>query len=224
MAGFFLLSELPHTSVPLYNRCILLNPTAMSSDKTTAELQSLINRMNEGDASVRESLRNELIGRAYERLRGLAKKILHEDFPRLRTLHDTGSILDEAAGRLLKSLHEVPLVSVHDFLGFAAEQIRRVLLDMARKKKQPRPLSPMEGSGSRNELTDNTNDPVKLAQWEEFHRAVEKLPEEERSVFKLCWYGDLNRTAAAAVLGIHERTARRLWISAIRRVIELVRV
>jgi hypothetical protein len=39
------------------------------------------------------------VGCAYERLRLLARKILHEDFPRFENLHETGSVLDEDSSR-----------------------------------------------------------------------------------------------------------------------------
>src|SRR5260370_26871714 len=99
----------------------------MADDRTT-QLQQLLDRMRCGDGAARV----ELLRLAYERLRLLARKMFHHDFPRLGNLHETDSILHEAILRLFRALQEVPLPSVHDFLTFSAAQIRRVLLDMAR--------------------------------------------------------------------------------------------
>ena len=66
------------------------------------------------------------------------------------------------------------LETVRDFLGLAALQVKRVLLDMARRDKQ----SPL--IDSLNAISDSTNDPVKLALWEEFHKRVDELPDEAR--------------------------------------------
>ena len=73
------------------------------SDDRTIQLQQLLERMRNGD----ESVRTELLGLAYERLRLLARKMFHQDFPRLGNLHETDSILHEAVLRLLRALQEV---------------------------------------------------------------------------------------------------------------------
>ena len=57
-------------------------------------------------------------------------------------------------------------------------------------------------------------DPGRLAIWSEFHRQVEALPDEEQAVFDLLWYQGLSQAAAAAVLGVNERTVKRRWQSA----------
>jgi RNA polymerase sigma factor (sigma-70 family) len=199
----------------------------MNGDETS-DFQTLIAQMRAGDAAARERVRNELINRSYERLRRVAKKIFHEDFPRLRNLHETDSITDEAVARLLVALGEVPLETVYSFLGLAALQIRRVLLDMARKAKPVKQAPGAAGATPSPDLADSTtNDPVKLAQWEDFHQKVAELPEDERQVFQLCWYGELTQEEVARELGLHPKKVSRLKIAAIRRLpdwaIELVR-
>src|SRR5437879_4533116 len=101
----------------------------MADDRTT-QLQHLLDRLRNGDGSAR----TELLALAYERLRLLARKMFHQDFPRLGKLHETDSILHEALLRLLRALQEVQPPSVRDFLTFSAAQIRRVLLDLARRQ------------------------------------------------------------------------------------------
>src|SRR5438105_11571674 len=100
----------------------------------SVRLQLLVDRHQQGD----DSARQELIGCAYERLRLLARKMLHADFPRLQNIHATGSVLDEAVLRLLTALKQVPVHTVQEFFSFAALQMRRVLTDMARRLSRER--------------------------------------------------------------------------------------
>jgi RNA polymerase sigma-70 factor (ECF subfamily) len=67
---------------------------------------------------------------------------------------------------------------------------------------------------ARYEKLDAEGKPDSLAEWTEFHVQVEKLPEEEREVFGVLWYGGLSQKEAVAALGISERTLRRRWRSA----------
>jgi RNA polymerase sigma factor (TIGR02999 family) len=186
------------------------------ADDRTRQLQQLLDRMRSGDATAR----TELIGLAYERLRLLARKMFHQDFPRLGNLHETDSILHEAVLRLFRALQEVQLASVHDFLTFSAAQIRRVLLDMARHQgRRDRKIDDLSAgtgppSGAHQDAADPSFDPSHLAQWSEFHQKVRGLPDEEREVVDLYWYQGLSQAETAQVLGIHEKAVSRRWISA----------
>jgi RNA polymerase sigma factor (sigma-70 family) len=53
-----------------------------------------------------------------------------------------------------------------------------------------------------------------LEEWMRLHKLVETLPEEDREVFELLWYGGLTAENAASVLGVSLRTVRRRWQSA----------
>jgi len=184
----------------------------MAEDRTR-RLQQLLDRMRNGD----EAARTEILALTYERLRLLARKMFHQDFPRLGNLHATDSILHEAVLRLFRALQEVSLPSVHDFLTFSAAQIRRVLLDMARHQSY-RDRKTQEASGSilaeHRDPADKSSDPAYLAQWSEFHEKVRELPEEERVVVDLYWYQGLTQAETARVLGVHEKAVSRRWISA----------
>ena len=46
-------------------------------------------------------------------------------------------------------------------------------------------------------IADDTNDPVNLAEWAEFHEQIERLPERAREVFDLVWYDGLSHADAA---------------------------
>jgi RNA polymerase sigma factor (sigma-70 family) len=197
----------------------------MSSD-TSVALQGLIDRMLQGD----DSARNELVARAFDRLRRLASKILHEDFDRLKNAHETGSILDQAMLRILRGLQKVQTLTVREFFCLSATQMRRVLLDLARrsspKNKRPNAGRDEDRGGSREtpeyEPPDSTLDPSKLAMWTEFHRKVEGLPADEREVVDLHWYQGLSQAEVAKILSIQQRQVSRLWVRAIRKLPDCV--
>lgn len=185
----------------------------------SARLQLLIDRLQNGD----DSARQELVGCAYERLRLLARKMLHADFPRLHNLHATGSVLDEAALRLLTALKEVPLQTVSEFFSFAAVQMRRVLTDMARhQSREAQVEEDSSASGPAFDEADTTWDPTDLAVWTEFHQKVEELPEKERKVVDLHWYQGLTQAETAYILEISQSDVSRCWMRARLKLLECV--
>ena len=186
------------------------------ADDTTSRLQELLDRIRGGDTAGR----TQLLELAYERLRLLARKMFHQDFPRLGNLHETDSILHEAVLRLFRALQEVQPPSVREFLIFSAAQVRRVLLDMARYQgRRDRRADGLSGAsgppGTAQEgVADPSCDPSYLAQWSEFHEKVRALPDEEREVVDLYWYQGLTQAETARVLGVHEKEISRRWLRA----------
>ena len=180
----------------------------------TAQLQSWLDRLRRGD----ESARDEIINHSCERLRELTSKMLR-GYPKLRRWEQTDDVLQNALLRLHRSLAEVQPESVRQFLGLAATQVRRSLIDLARHHFGP------EGRGAHHhtEKAGNTahgpvqneqapaEEPGTLEEWTGFHEAVEKLPEAEREAFNLLWYEGLTQAETASVLGVNERTIRRRW-------------
>jgi RNA polymerase sigma factor (sigma-70 family) len=193
----------------------------MASDQAT-HLQQLLEHLRRGD----DSARRELVGCAYERLRLLARKILHEDFPRFENLHETGSVLDEVALRLLKALEQEAPGTVRGFFALAAKKTREVLLDLARRDRRRGGEARREGAAQAadasqstypDEAADSSHDPARLAQWTEFHQKVDELPQEQREVVDLHWYQGLTQAETALLLGITQKEVSRLWIKATRK-------
>jgi DNA-directed RNA polymerase specialized sigma24 family protein len=54
----------------------------------------------------------------------------------------------------------------------------------------------------------------RIAEWTEFHRHVDNLPEEDRAVVDLVFYQGLTTSEAAETLEVPERTIKRRWLSA----------
>ena len=188
----------------------------MTADSTT-QLQGIIDRMVAGDASAR----GELVSRAYRRLRRLAHKML-EGFPRLRPVEDTDDVLHDSLPRLLRAIESVPPASVAEFFRLASRQMRWELLDLVQRHCPPGPgdqhsSEPDQKDADASGAFDapaSTYNPVVLAQWTEFHKAVETLPEMQRKVFELLWYQELTYDEAAAVLQLGRSTIRRHWLTA----------
>ncbi len=125
---------------------------------------------------------------------------------------------------------EVQPPTAADFFRLAAAQIRRELLDLARRYSGAEGLgahhASLAGSGTASSAAagpnpaDTTHDPDRLAAWTDFHREVETLPLEEREAFDLLFYQGLSQAEAAAVLDVSERTIKRRWQSARLRLVQ----
>jgi RNA polymerase sigma-70 factor (ECF subfamily) len=193
------------------------------------ELQTWIDRLQKGDPTARE----QLLGQACERLRRLTRKML-KGFARVQRWEQTDDVLQNALVRLWKALAEVTPRSARDFYALAALQIRRELIDLARQHFGPEGMGANQASNAASdgsasmplalsEKADNTQEPSRLAMWSEFHQHVDRLPEEEREVFDLLWYQELTQAEAAGLLGISEATLKRRWLSARRRLHDMLR-
>jgi RNA polymerase sigma factor (sigma-70 family) len=174
---------------------------------TTLRLQSLLDRMNSGDAEAR----CELIGRAYGRLRLLAGAILNRSFPALRNRHDLDSVLHDSFIRLAQALDSVTAPTVADFFRLAARKINHVLLDLIDRHRRHDCGTPSDFA---SEPSDQSHDPARLALWAEFHAHAARLPDGPREVFELQYYLDLSQAEIAALLNLHPRKVSRLWQSA----------
>jgi RNA polymerase sigma-70 factor (ECF subfamily) len=164
---------------------------------------------------------NDLIRYAYERMRHLSRKMLR-NYPNLRGIEQTDDVLHNALIRLHLELQKgKPLESGLHFWNWTTLLIRRSLVDLARKHRgrhgqHPRPLTGQDDgeAGPLQPCPDTGDGPQSLAEWTEFHEQVEALPDKEKEVFGLRWYGGLSHEAAAAVLGISEREVKRRWATA----------
>jgi RNA polymerase sigma factor (sigma-70 family) len=157
--------------------------------------------------------RRQVVALAYGRLCLLARKILYEDFPRLKNVHGSGSVVNEAALRLLKTLDQVHPRTAREFFLLAAQNVRWVLLDMARKARQPQPVVLAEAVEQAVDPHAEI-DPAKAAMWAELHQQVETLPEMQRKVVHCLLYLGMSQAEAAQLLEVHPRQISRLWLSA----------
>jgi RNA polymerase sigma-70 factor (ECF subfamily) len=190
---------------------LFLNGEGSVMGEQTIQLQGLIVRLHGGD----DSARRELIRCAYDRLRRLAAVVLNESFPRLKrapALVDTTDLANEVALKLYEALADVQPQSVHDFLRLAAQRMRWLLLDLARRadrseerQRETPGAEAVEPTPSENSLS---------ATLAALYQQIEELPEKEREVVDLLYFHGLSQAEAAALLGTAERTVRRHWTAA----------
>ncbi len=188
---------------------------------TTEDLRGLIDRLARGD----DKARAELLARAHHRLCRIAASMFHRDFPALRDRHDLESVVDESWVRLMRALETVKPPTVEDFLRLVAHKVRQVLLDMAGNQKRRddrlRDAAARAREGPAGvDPADESLEPGKLALLTEFHRQVENLPADQRTVFDLHYYTDLPQVEIARLLGLHPRKVSYLWIAATERLAE----
>jgi RNA polymerase sigma factor (sigma-70 family) len=188
------------------------------SDNQSAVLQRHLDRLRWEDASACE----ELLSHAYANLQRLAVRMLAK-FPGVRRWEDADDVNNAAALRLWKAVQEVKPATARHFYRLAAVQLRRELLDLARRYSGPQGLGATHESVAQNaedgshpiaEPSDHSHNPGRLAEWTEFHRRVDGLAEEEREVFDLLFYQELPHAEAAQLLGVSEATLRRRWMAA----------
>src|SRR5688572_21918686 len=102
------------------------------SDGSSAELQTVLDRVRQGDVQARR----ELLERACARLRRLAAHMLHGSFEQLGKRHEVDSVVHETWVRLLQALESAQPPTTTDFFRFAAHKIRQVLLDMVQAERR----------------------------------------------------------------------------------------
>ncbi|WP_406699685.1 sigma-70 family RNA polymerase sigma factor [Singulisphaera sp. Ch08] len=181
----------------------------------TTEAGDLLDRLRNGDDSARESL----VALAQKRFVALARAMLRR-YPHVARWEQTDDLLQAALLRLHRSLAAVRPEGVSHFDNLAAAQIRRELIDLARRDYGP------EGKGAHHH-TDGGNPgsrlagidcgaerPETLEGWAAFHEVVNQLPEPERQVMDRVWYQGMSHAQTAESLGVATKTVQRRWASA----------
>lgn len=185
----------------------------MSDGTTTLAIQSALDRLRLKPDD--PAARKELINQSYNRLAAVARRLLGPAY-RERP-EDTSGLLAEAYLRLESALAAVRPESVRQYLGLAALQMRRALIDLIRKERgrdggRETPVALDAGTDGGN----NVPSPSGVdADWRlELMDAVGRLDEAEREAVDLLFFHGLTQVEAAAVLGIDESTVKRRWARA----------
>jgi len=179
----------------------------------TEIIQGQLSRLRLGDAAAL----NDLLGYASSRLEHLTRKMLN-GFGAVRRHEQTGDVLQNALIRLTRAIQEVVPEDSRHFFRLAALQIRRELVDLARRYSG-KGMHSLDGGGEDDgsavqadlSPVEQTNDPRKVAEWTEFHRMVQELPEKEREVVDLLLYNGLSQQEAADVMQVDVRSIKRYW-------------
>jgi RNA polymerase sigma factor (sigma-70 family) len=187
------------------------------SDPTfnTVVLQSYLDRMRAGERDAA----NDLLRAVQHRLQKLAVRMIR-GFPNVRGVADSDDVLQNSLIRLLHTLKKLQPRTPRDFFNLAAVHIRRVLIDLARrtKGKETVPLNLAGSSDAPHQHEPASPDAADTDQWVRFHEAVDRLPSEEREVVGLAFYHGWTQAMIAELFGVDERTIRRRWASACRKI------
>lgn len=183
--------------------------------------KSLIAELEADDFAIRRSAISVLVSAAIEHMRTVAHRMLRR-FPQVRRWEETDDVVQGAALRLTRALDSVVPHDARHFLNLMAMQVRRELMDLARRYggvesfAEHHETNAMQSDGGPVLHSDDASDPVfKDAEsesvWEQFHEAAESLDEESHELFNLVWYLGLNQEQAALALGCSVRTVARRW-------------
>ena len=180
-----------------------------------------LQRLLDGASFGRDDVYEELLTRACERLRTLARRKLR-GFPALRRWVETDDVLQHAMLRLHRALKEVRPSTVGDFFALAGLQIRRELHDLHRHHFGPEGVGANHHTDGSGKVADDADGPLLAVAndadmpvgWDSFHDLVEALPDEERAVVDCLFVSELTQEETAQVLGVSLRTVKRRWQSA----------
>lgn len=171
---------------------------------TPGEVTAILQRVNAGhdDACVK------LVSLLYDELRALAARQMRQE--RWDHTLEPTALVNEAFIRLLGD-QNLRIEDRAHFFGAAAEVMRRILVDHARKK-----LAEKRGGGRRAVALDEgvvwreENSEDMLAIDEALTRLAGVDPEKARIV-ELRYFGGLSVEETAAVLNVSARTVKRKW-------------
>jgi RNA polymerase sigma-70 factor (ECF subfamily) len=178
----------------------------------TVSLHDMVARYRTGESGALDAL----VRRVQDRLDQFARRMLGS-FPGVRAREQTPDVVQGALIRLSRALKQQAPGSVAEFFKLAATQVRRELLDLARRHGR-RPAGPLVGDPP----DPAAGDLAELDRWAALHEAVERLAEEPREVFSYTFYHGWTQAQIAGLLGVSDRQVRRLWVEACLRLKEAV--
>lgn len=170
-----------------------------------SEVTRILSQIQQGDPQAAELL----LPLVYHELRKLAAAKLAQEKPG-QTLQAT-ALVHEAYLKLLDTEKVQDWNSRAHFFGAAAESMRRILVDLARRKQRPK----HGGERQRVNLDDVcclTGD--RASELLSLHAALERLEAEspeKAQLVKLRYFAGLSHQEAAQAIGISRATADRHW-------------
>jgi RNA polymerase sigma factor (TIGR02999 family) len=184
---------------------VLDNFSILHSIRPMSEATRILEAVQQGDPKAA----SELLPLVYDELRKLASHKMAHEAPG-HTLQAT-ALVHEAWLRLIKPTEQSRFANRGHFFGAAAEAMRRILVESARRKKRLKHGGQLERVDvDAVELPMPMPDDELLA----LDEALNRLPTVDSraaEVVKLCFFVGLTQEQAAKELGLSLSTAERLW-------------
>jgi len=204
----------------------------MSADdryRRVSDLLTMLADSREASVSNEAAIREQLFGIAYARMHSLAHRMIR-GYPQVRRWDETADVVQAAALRLHRALEAIELHDARHLLRLTALQIRRELLDLARKHSSPESaashhetnmLASADGMLMKVDLaSDETAESAdRLEPWTRLHDAVAAIDADDRELFELVWFLGATQHDIATLTGWSPRTVRRQWESIKRRLV-----
>jgi RNA polymerase sigma factor (TIGR02999 family) len=172
---------------------------------SVSEVTRILSAIDQGDPKAAELL----LPLVYEELRKLAAQRLAQEKPG-QTLQAT-ALVHEAYLRLVDTEQARKWDGRRHFFAAAAEAMRRILVDAARRKRRPK-----HGGDLRRVDQHEAHEAIAapMADLLALDEALEKLATEDKDsaeLVKLRYFAGLSLNEAAEALGLPARTAGRRW-------------
>jgi RNA polymerase sigma factor (sigma-70 family) len=188
-------------------------------DAHAAACSACLEQLAAGDLSARD----RILELCATRLRALASRML-DRYPAVRRWDDTDDVFQNAALRLHHALGTLRPQAPRDVMMLAAAQVRRELLDLARRYAGPQSHAAHHATNlgaaefdpdAAPFHTDRSAAPdARLDRWSQFHAAIDELPAESREMFHLVWYLGADQKTIARLLDCSKRTVKTRWRAA----------
>ncbi len=182
------------------------SPDDQRGGACAAQVTALLNEAGAGKGSASA----DLLPLVYEQLRALAGRKLRQERPG-QTLQAT-SLVHEAYLRLVDTTKVQFWESRWHFFGAAAEAMRRILVDQARRRGRIKHGGAMRRRIVLEDVDLTVNDPPpELLAVDEGLSALEAPHPEKAQLVKLRYFAGLTAEEAAEAMGISLATANRHW-------------
>jgi RNA polymerase sigma factor (TIGR02999 family) len=172
------------------------------------EVTRILNAMEDGDPHAAA----KLLPLVYDELRKLAAG--HMGNEAVGHTLDATALVHEAYLRLVGPLGERSFANRGHFFAAAAEAMRRILVDSARRKKAQKRGRDIRSSPADVDRLPGPPPPVDAGSWidlDEALTAFEKIDAPAAALAKLRIFGGLSVEEAAEALGVSRASAFRVW-------------
>lgn len=171
------------------------------------EAREVLNSAARGDAAAKQQLNT----RVYAELRQLAASFLNREQPG-HTLRPTG-LVHEAFVKMVGQ-HNVDFQGRTHFFALAAQAMRRILVDHARKKKRIKRGGQLKRVSFEEELVISPDNDEDLLAVDEVLNRLSELDPRQAQIVEMRFFGGMTVTEVAEFMGLSRRTIEREWTMA----------